>query len=591
MIKQLDPLEDLVGELFVDRHEEVKMYWEWGTNVPPPVGNSRALIGRRRTGKTSILVRVFNRLFHEQEKILPVYVSFAQYLHLNRPLTMQEVGDHYLAGYLSSFLAFRYRRPEIMRSSPGIERVRQLASEFNDPIVDELLRDHAIVSNTERIGDPPAQFAINTPRTVAGLHTIPTAVIVDEFQVLTTVYDPVQDLTHDLTDSFQWAADTRLAPLLVSGSSISLLVGQALGGMLSGRFKSWHLKPLTQGFAYELVRRLGERMGIVVTEELAEAIWRLTDGYPFSINSLMTSVSPARRRLPSLDALQEVANFELTDTNGDLYQHYSEEFNKYSHQLNEGDTTRKVMLWTTKYPDQTLDPKVAATELGLDERTVREALEKLRWADIVRKSGLITYVGPSDPMLRRFIEYQHYTEIEKLGPDKVFRDWEKEYKKKLGALSRALGEVGEMYAYAVIRNFDGQEVSGADYFNHDGSVWLPYFDIIERQGGHVFRGIPIEIDLIGEWFLPQPDNRKGVWFVQVRYQQRKMGKQAVEKFLEQIEHIKPKFEDSTITSWYFSKSGFTEEAAQILREAGVLFSDWDEFCALAKLVGFLGLPP
>lgn len=31
---RLDPIEDLVGDLFVDRQEELALFWQWGANVP-----------------------------------------------------------------------------------------------------------------------------------------------------------------------------------------------------------------------------------------------------------------------------------------------------------------------------------------------------------------------------------------------------------------------------------------------------------------------------------------------------------------------------------------------------------------------------
>ncbi len=61
------------------------------------------------------------------------------------------------------------------------------------------------------------------------------------------------------------------------------MVDEALGGMLSGRFQSWHLGPLSQEFALDLSFRLAKRNGLLMTEALALAIWELTKGYPYSI--------------------------------------------------------------------------------------------------------------------------------------------------------------------------------------------------------------------------------------------------------------------------------------------------------------------
>ena len=98
---QLDPLEDLAGDLFVDRLEELALFWQWGAHVPHPIRNSWALIGRRRTGKTALLIKLFNRLFWEQEQVLPVFISFAQFLDRKHPITSYEFAERYFTGYIS----------------------------------------------------------------------------------------------------------------------------------------------------------------------------------------------------------------------------------------------------------------------------------------------------------------------------------------------------------------------------------------------------------------------------------------------------------------------------------------------------------
>lgn len=68
-------------------------------------------------------------------------------------------------------------------------------------------------------------------------------------------------------------------------------------------------------------------------------------------------------------------------------------------QLNKTPITQQVMLWATKYPDQQIDVELMAKELDKPEEEIRAVLEKLHWVDVVRKSGLISYSGPNDPMI------------------------------------------------------------------------------------------------------------------------------------------------------------------------------------------------
>ncbi len=60
------------------------------------------------------------------------------------------------------------------------------------------------------------------------------------------------------------------------------------------------------------MRIWGKQLNIPLTEEFIYAVWNLTQGYPFAIESLMTSASPATQNYPDPKALDEVVSFELT---------------------------------------------------------------------------------------------------------------------------------------------------------------------------------------------------------------------------------------------------------------------------------------
>jgi hypothetical protein len=207
----------------------------------------------------------------------------------------------------------------------------------------------------------------------------------------------------------------------------------------------------------------------------------------------------------------------------------------------------------------------------------------------VDKIGWTLYQGPGDPMLRRYIEYNYRREIESLAPAEVIKDWQAEYRRLLGHVSNFVGKVAEVYVQAVMQAFDGREVDGEACFNHAGSIHLPKFENIEQRGGIVKGGVPIEIDLTSEWTLLESGD-KAAWLVQVRYTQSPMGKDAVQKFLAQCETVLAEHDYATVTRWYFCKGGYTSEAKQALEQAGVLYSDLEQFNALANLFGFFGLP-
>jgi len=103
----MKPLEEIGNQWFVNREEELEYFWEWANSVPLGGRHSIAFAGLRRTGKTAIIHRAFNRLFTEQKRVLPVFISFESYLYRTQQITTYEFAEDYFSGYLRSYLAYK----------------------------------------------------------------------------------------------------------------------------------------------------------------------------------------------------------------------------------------------------------------------------------------------------------------------------------------------------------------------------------------------------------------------------------------------------------------------------------------------------
>ncbi|MEM7533003.1 MAG: hypothetical protein AAF639_12560, partial [Chloroflexota bacterium] len=540
-----------------------------------------------------LLVRLYNHLFYEQERVMPVYITFATFLEQKGPPTTIEIGEHYLSCYLRCYLAFQYRRPELLSIKPEISEIEKVAREFDDIIVNDLLDTYHRLTKAKPDGDSTARFVVDVPRTVAELHGIISAVIIDEFQVLTDVYDKSREISLDVTNFCQWAVDSPIAPMLVSGSAVSLLITKALRGALTGRFNYWYLPPLARDDVHDLAFRLGAMMRMEMTIEFADMLWKVTAGYPNSIENLMRSQCPARRRYPSLDALEEVLIFEVSNRLANTWQHYSSEFVEHVDLLNGDGLAKKVMLWVTKYPEPPIDAAQIAKEFDVTYAEAQDALLKLYQADIIDVVSWERYEGPGDPMLRRYIEYNFRWQLEQISLEKAVQTLRDDYGKLRGDLNNALGEIGELYAALIMRSFDKREVDGETYFKAPHPVFLPKFDTLEKRGGTVVAGDKVEIDVIGEW--QQVSDKSGqpqrcAWLVEAKNWSKPIPLSEVEHFFKQAGQMKEKQGYDQVTLWYFSKSGFTEPAVNALEKAGVLYSDWKHFFALARHFDLFGLP-
>jgi hypothetical protein len=436
------------------------------------------------------------------------------------------------------------------------------------------------------------QWVINFPKGYARTHNMPTAMFVDEFQVLTRVLDPDDGRVRNLTDSFQHASETRYAPMLISGSSVSMMVGDALGGMLSGRFQIWRLKPLEQEFAVDLALRLGRHLDLPVTEEVAVALYELTQGYPYAIESILSSVSPDLARLPDVEALKDIVYFELTNGLGALREHYENEYGKYVRQLNGDGTTRKILFWITNHPGEHLHSRQIAEQLSLDRLQVQDSLEKLYKLDIIDRASISTFWGPTDPLLLDFLRFAHYLEVEELIPQDAEAKLRAELARQQGEINRKTGHFTEIIVAGVLNNFDGRSVAGETYFSLPETITLPRMEKIHRREGVMKAAELHEIDVIGEYKLhnQQEGNASlGAWLVSVRYQTKAMGEGEVEAFLQAVAALQAEKGYGAVTRWYFSKAGFTKAAQRRLKREGIYSSDLPQFNALSSLFGLLAL--
>ncbi|MEM7535117.1 MAG: hypothetical protein AAF639_23275 [Chloroflexota bacterium] len=580
-----------VSEHFVDRDEILDELQEWATQFPKQSASTHALIGRRRTGKTSILMKLYEYLFYKQQTVLPVFITFEDFLLREGPISTLEYIETFLGGYIASYAAFRLRQPELLTIANKWDRLREIVEPQADDLLQELYQrfDRLVVDNDANRLASFARGLPTDPTWYAQQKKMPTIVIIDEFQMVTQVHHPVLDRIRSMTGAYVSAVESLVAPMLVSGSAVSLLVNRALADGLSGRIGGfYYVDPLPQKYTHDLVFRLAAEYKLKADEAFAEMVWKVTKGYPYSVYCLMATKSPERKKYPNLDALNKVVEFELTNSRGQLWHHYGSEFAKYSEELNDGLTTRKVMFWATKYPKKRIDVKQIAKTIGETEATVRASLEKLQWVDIVMRVGLRSHEGPSDPMLRRFIEYEYYLEIEELSPKEALKDWHQEFLSLQGSVNKFVGHVAEGYVYAILSGFDGRTVQGKRYFNLDQDVILPPFTKIERRGGIVQKNKPFEMDLICEYALP--NGGIGAWMVQVKYWKDPVGEKEIREFLDSVQRIANEKGYADVTRWYFCKQGYRAKAEAMLKQHGVLYSMLEEFNAFAKLFDFFGLP-
>jgi len=74
------PLPEIIGnpDLLVGREKEFGLLDKWISRIPDRLSKSRAILARRKSGKTAIVQRIFNRLWSENGEVIPFYINIRE---------------------------------------------------------------------------------------------------------------------------------------------------------------------------------------------------------------------------------------------------------------------------------------------------------------------------------------------------------------------------------------------------------------------------------------------------------------------------------------------------------------------------------
>ena len=279
------PLPEIIGDpdLLVGRKKEFALLDKWIGRIPRRAAKSRALLARRKSGKTVIVQRIFNRLWTENGRIVPFYISIRE-----KRIWLPELAANFYRTFASQFISFLERDPAPVRNPLTLNQIKEYGLSCN---LRQMAEDaDFIMGEQERnLGfDIMWETAASAPDRYAQLYDRSFLVIIDEFQNTaayvyrdrkceTALDDSIPGTWHDLSES-------KLAPMLVTGSYVGWLVNICGKYLQAGRLKRTLIDPyLTPEDGLEAVYRYAEYFGEPITNESAVQINRLCMSDPFFI--------------------------------------------------------------------------------------------------------------------------------------------------------------------------------------------------------------------------------------------------------------------------------------------------------------------
>jgi hypothetical protein len=573
-------LKERIGkpDLFTGRKEELTFFLKWIDDIKEEKSQSTALLARRKMGKTALMERLFNIAFFKNDGIIPFYYEIKE-----NEMWIGDFCQEFFLTFIYQYIAFKTRKPEYLKpeEKSDFEKVAKIAKKEGLGYLTGIIESAAHAANHEKV-DILWGIVREAPQTIAFRQKESIVQMIDEFQFLNAMIYRDKDMkipAHDLAGGYLSTAESKIAPLLVSGSWVGWLMN-LLSMMLPARFRYYPIENMPHDEAVEMVYKYSRFFDTPVTEETAYLVAEMAEGSPFYISSIFRTLYK-RKDLSTTKGLTETLEFETLNNQGNIKLTWMEYVTKTFNRVNDRNA-KKIVLHLFKHKDRELTRKEILEQLNLDmtDEELEKKMEALVKGDIIEQGvSNFRYRAVRDNIFDKVFRGVYQDEIEHFDVG----DIKKEYARKIESFGEQYRELQGKYSYhmgyfaeylileqlrvhareknkffkSITRNIPG-DFNFCEYTR----VWrydsTPEYsrrfnvDIFARAAA------PGEYSIIGE--------------VKSR-EARKFSKEEAIEFERKFEAIKTHEKLDLAMGFIFSRSGFTGEAEGYCREKGIACSD------------------
>ncbi|MCP4349794.1 MAG: hypothetical protein GY795_30300, partial [Desulfobacterales bacterium] len=381
------------------REKEFALLNGWLELIPRRLSKSRVILARRKSGKTAIVQRIFNRLWTENRTVIPFYYNFPE-----RKTWYPDLAIEYFRAFASQFISFFERNASHVSVPLTLDEIKIYGKlqcfRLLGRDVDQLLQFKDM-----RLYDSMWTTSYTAPERYAAFNDQRILVMLDEFQNITQyVYrneacEGSPDKT--LAGSFHDAVESKIAPMLVTGSYVGWMVAVISKYLEAGRLKRTYMNPyLTPEEGLQAVYRYAEIYNAKISNQAAEQINHLCMSDPFFISCVIQS-DFEDKDLTTPRGVAEAVEYEITDKGSEMSMTWGEYIELTLKKVNDRNA-KDMLLHLSRYNDRDWSHRELKEKLNLEisEKEIREKLEIMKMADVIDSgAGDIRYRGLRDGTL------------------------------------------------------------------------------------------------------------------------------------------------------------------------------------------------
>jgi len=564
------PLREKIGfpELLVGREKEFANFEKWLAFIPKCLAKSRVILARRKSGKTTIVQRIFNQLWSANGEVIPFYFDMAE-----NYIWYPDLAIKYYQAFASQYISFSERDVTLVRQPLSLKKIREYGvAKSIASFVEDV--DAIFWAKKMDLYTSAWDTACGAPHRFADVYDRRILVIIDEFQNFAGYVYPDRHFKtrpiKTLPGSFHSLSESRIAPMLVTGSYVSWLREIAGQYLQAGRLDDWHIDPyLTPEKGLEAVYRYALSFNEPVTNQTAILINRLCMSDPFFISRMMQS-NFKDRDLGTEQGVVETFNYEVTDRRSMMTKTWNEYIELTLQKINDR-YAKSMLLFLSKHSDRFWTHWELKEELRIDLHPdeIKKKLLLLVKADVIEWGvSDIQFRGLQDGTLNLILRNRFEEEINGFVPDlrqeadEQIRELQKEKRSLQGKLNNLSGKFAEYQLAMAFRS--KKRFALSDYFaGVKDKTRLNITGVKQRIPLQRENGKNMELDVVAE------SDCGRVAVVEVKKWKTEIGKTQVADFAEKVAIYAKSVPDRIILPGFLSLGGFTDEALLLCKEQDI----------------------
>jgi hypothetical protein len=589
-IKCMDyALEERIGNpnLFTGRKEELAYFLKWIGDIKERKSHSTAIMARRKMGKTALLERLFNITFFKNDGVIPFYYEITE--------VKMWIGDFcqdFFLTFIYHYMAFKTRKPEYLKpeDKSDFKKASAVAKKEGLDYLTGIIESVAHSVAHEKI-DILWNTVREAPLTIAHRQKEFIVQMIDEFQFMNAMIyrdKNLEKLQDTLAGGYLSTAESKIAPLLVSGSWVGWLMDE-LNKMLPSRFQYEYLENMPGNEAEELVYKFSRTFDVPVTEEIAYLIIEIAEGSPFYISSIIRS-RYRYKDLTTVKGLTGTLEFETLDDRGLIKTTWMEYMAKAFPKINDRNA-KNIVLHLSKYRDREWTRAELRDKLKLEMPDVdlEKKLDALVKTDIInRGSSYYSYRGVNDNIFDKVFRGVYEEEIRKFGSKVIREEYNEELKKLKQRYNRLLGKFNNHKGYhaefLILNRLRLHARNNNELFKSVTRYLPDDFEFCDYSQVWMYHSSPEYRRVFSVDIFARPINAGDYSIIgEVKNRDKKKFSIAeLKEFESKFVEIKKRENLERVIGFIFSRNGFTVEAEEYCRERGIACSEDERWLESGK---------